>query len=181
MIATVNPPARSKLLRSGFSAMEFMVIAVVFGIGVVTLYGMFQKSSEDAFQSKWTYLAANAARSELEAIRTLNLFQRNGVDGYVGHDWRALAGSMLTDIEQGDIGGRPEFQYPDSYQRIETKVELRGPAGEDPPDPADRMVLVTVYVRYQEKGPDSYGLQDKAGNIKAIGTFRTLIVNRERR
>lgn len=160
--------------RRGFSAVEFVIIMVMFGIGVVTLYSMFWSTSEEAFKSKWAYLSAHAAREELEGLRTLNLFGKGGADAYAGHDWRPLGGSMLTDLDDGSVGGRSEFQYPESYGRIETKVEIGADAG-----PTVR--LVTVFVRYQAKGSSEYGMASKSGQPLPIGTFRTVIVDRENR
>jgi hypothetical protein len=170
MIATANPPRGAP--RRAVSVVEFLVVFVIFTIGVLTLYSMFGSTSEEAFRSKWAYLSAHAAREELEALRTLNLFGKNGSTEYTGHDWRALGGSMLTDLEDGTAGGATEYQYPPGYERIETKVEIDASGG-------DRFRIVTLYVRYQKKGSSVYGLQSKSGNPLAIGTYRTVITNRE--
>ncbi|NUN51678.1 MAG: hypothetical protein HUU06_02670 [Planctomycetaceae bacterium] len=170
MIATAD------IRRRAFSVVEFIVIAVIFGIGVVTLYALFWQSSEEAFKSKWSYLAAHAAREEMEALRTLNLFGKNGAQPYAGHDWRPLGGSMLVDIGDAGANGAPAgmYDYPTHYSRIETKVEIQG-------DPASKVLTALVYVRYQEMGDTQYGFQAPDGSIKAIGTYRTLIVDRDTR
>jgi hypothetical protein len=152
--------------------MEFVMIFTIFTIGILTLYSMFHSTSEEAFRSKWAYLSAHAAREELEAIRTLNLFGKNGSTPYEGHDWRPLGGTALIDLDDGTAGGDPLYQYPEGYGRIETKVEIDGAATE-------RTRGITLYVRYQKKGASEYGLQSKAGNPLPIGTFHTVIGNRE--
>lgn len=160
--------------RRGFTAAEFVIVLAIFGVGVTTLYTLFWRTSEQAFRSKWAYLAAHAAREELESLRTQNLFGRYGSAAVGGHDWRPLLGSMVEHIAETSVADRDEFLYPDSYSRIETKVDIAG-------DPADRLLAITLSVRYQKDGADSYGLADAAGNALPIGTYRTVIVNRERR
>lgn len=161
--------------RPGFAAAEFMVVVLVFGIGVMTLYGMFHKTSEEAFRSKYAYLAAHAARDKLEALRTMNLFGKNGTTPLAPQPWTPLAGSMIQDIDFHGFTSRPEFDYPPEYERIELKVEIDG-------EPDDRVLKVTVKVRYRRKGAeDDFGMATKDGEALPIGTFRTLIVNRERR
>lgn len=157
--------------RAGVSAVEFFVIFVIFSVGVLTLYSMFHSTSEEAFRSKWAYLSAHAAREEMEAIRTLNLFGRNGSTPYAGHDWRALGGTTLIDLDDGTAGGEADYQYPEAYARIETKVEIE--------EVGDRTRIITLFVRYQKKGSGEYGLESKTGRPLAIGTFRTVITNRE--
>ncbi len=165
---SLDRPSRAR--RGGFSTVEFLVIAVVFGIGVTTLYTMFWTTSEEAFKSKWSYLAAHAAREELEAIRGLNLFGRRGSTAYAGHDWRQLAGSVLGDATATPPTGQAAYEYPEHYSRIETRVEIE--------KPSDRVAVVTLEVRFQEKGDEQYGFQAKDGSIKPIGRYQTLIVDR---
>lgn len=158
--------------RRGVSSVEFILIFVIFSVGVLTLYSMFHSTSEEAFRSKWVYLSAQAAREELEAIRSLNLFGKNGATPYAGHDWRALGGTTLIDLDDGSAGGDPLYQYPESYARIETKVEIDNSGG-------DRFRSITLSVRYQKKGSSEYGLQTPSGASMPIGVFRTVISNRE--
>ena len=161
--------------RRGFAAAEFMVVIMVFGIGVLTLYSMFHKTSEEAFRSKWAYLAAHAARDKLEALRTMNLFGRNGTTPLAAQPWTPLAGSMIQDIDYHGFSTRPEYEYPPEYERIEVKVEIDGV-------PDERVLQITVKVRYRRKGAaDEFGMATPDGEALPIGTFRTLIVNRERR
>jgi len=161
---------RRRRARPGFSMPEFAVIIVILGIGVATLYGMFFSTSEEAFKSQWAYLAMHAAREELEATRTMNLFGRRGTEPYDGHDWEVVGGSPLRRIATDDLEN-PEFSYPEHMSRIETKVEIEG-------DPEARVRSVTLYVRYQQKGVEVYGFQGPDGNIKPVGVYRMLVVDR---
>lgn len=156
--------------RRGLSMPEFAVIFVILGIGVATLYGMFWTTSEEAFKTKWAYLAMHAAREELEAVRTMNLFGRRNSEPYKGHDWQMVEGSLMRGIATNELTN-DEFVYPVHYSRMETKVEVEG-------DPASRVLTVTLYIRYQQKGADRYGFEAADGTILPIGIYQTLVVDR---
>lgn len=170
MTAIVNSSPR-RGPRQGVAITEFVIIMVIFGIGVATLYGLFWRSSEDAFNSKWAYFSAHVAREELEATRTMNLFAKRGTEAYNGHDWEPVAGSMLRRIATDPLEGEDAVTYPEHYSRMETRVEIDG-------EPDGRARVVRLSVRYQEKGAGMYGFTDKDGNPKPIGQYQMLVVNR---
>lgn len=167
MTATASPSSR----RRGLSSVEFVIVSLVFGMGVVTLYSMFWGSAEAEIETRLTYLAAQAAREELEAIRTRNLFGHHDQPRYTGHDYQPLTGSMVQGLSPATVTGNAAFDYPEEYARIQTRAEVKG-------DPASKVLTIVVTVRYQAQGNKEMGLETPDGTPKPIAVFKTLVTDR---
>ena len=165
-------------MKSGFSAVEFVIALAVLAVALIPIFSVFTESSKAVFKSKLAYMAIVAAQEKVEEIRQLpfaNLDQLNELG------WQNLTGSAfkVTKHFRNDFistnSGAPQygaienedFHYPKAYERIFLKVTVNAygrmdygqatpaedPLGTDengyrPP----RMKKVTVEYFWQEKG-----------------------------